>query len=84
MVLVMLHAAAWTSDVEARWATQWRTWAEFPRFAAQLVGWTLPSPKTESLTASARVLENRGVIELEAFDDNGQSLNFSIRPCRSG
>ena len=36
----------------------------------------MPSPKIESLTASTRVLENRGVIELEALVNNGQPLNF--------
>lgn len=70
------RAAAWTSDVETRWATQWLTWEEFPRFAAQLVGWTLPTPQVEGLTASARVEENRGVVELEALDESGQPLNF--------
>jgi len=70
------RAAAWTSDVENRWATQWLTWEEFPRFAAQLVGWTLPAPQAEGLTASARVEENRGLIELQALDENGQPLNF--------
>jgi Ca-activated chloride channel family protein len=70
------RAAAWTSDVENRWATQWLTWEEFPRFAAQLVGWTLPAPQVEGLTASARVEENRGLIELQALDENGQPLNF--------
>ncbi len=70
------RAAAWTSDVENRWATQWLIWDGFPRFAAQLVGWTLPAPQVEGLTASARVDDNRGVIELEALDDAGQPLNF--------
>jgi hypothetical protein len=70
------RAAAWTSDVENRWATQWLAWEEFPRFAAQLVSWTLPAPQVEGLTASARVEENRGIIELEAIDESGEPLNF--------
>ncbi len=70
------RAAAWTSDVEPRWATQWLTWDEFPGFAAQLLGWIIPAPKTEGLTASTRMVENRGVIELEALDNIGQPLNF--------
>ena len=70
------RAAAWTSDVENRWATQWLAWEEFPQFAAQLVGWTLPAPQVEGLTASAQVEENRGVINLEALDESGQPLNF--------
>ncbi|MBU1660026.1 MAG: VWA domain-containing protein [Chloroflexi bacterium] len=70
------RAAAWTSDVESRWATQWLTWEGFPTFAAQLVGWTLPAPQVEGLTASARVEEDRGVIELEAVDENDLPWNF--------
>jgi hypothetical protein len=70
------RAAAWTSDVENRWATQWLAWEEFPSFAAQLVGWTLPAPQVDGLTASARVEENRGIIELQALNENGEPLNF--------
>jgi len=70
------RAAAWTSDVESRWATQWLTWDGFPRFAAQLVGWTFPAPKAEGFSASAFVKENRGVIELEVRGQNGQPQNF--------
>jgi len=70
------RAAAWTSDVENRWATQWLAWEEFPSFAAQLVGWTLPAPQVEGLTAATRVEENRGIIELEALDESGEPLNF--------
>ena len=47
-----------------------------PTFAAQLVGWMLPAPQIEGLTASARVAENGGVIELEALDEAGEPLNF--------
>jgi Mg-chelatase subunit ChlD len=70
------RAAVWTSDLETRWATQWLTWDKFPRFAAQLVGWTLPAPRVEGLTASAYVNENGGIIELEALDEAGQPRNF--------
>jgi uncharacterized membrane protein len=70
------RAAAWTSDVETRWATQWLAWDEFPRFAAQLVGWTLPAPKAEGLSASAHIEENRAVINLEVEDPNGSPINF--------
>jgi len=70
------RAAAWTSDVENRWATQWLAWEKFPSFAAQLVGWTLPAPQVEGLTATARVEENHGIIELEALDKSGEPLNF--------
>ena len=70
------RSAAWTSDVENRWAAQWLAWEGFPRFAAQLVGWVLPAPQSEGLTASASVAESRGIIELEAVDEDGAPRNY--------
>ncbi len=37
------RSVAWTSDTKGRWAKDWVGWAGFPRFAAQLVGWALPT-----------------------------------------
>jgi hypothetical protein len=37
------RAVAWTSDAKGRWAKDWVGWPEFPRFAAQMVGWALPN-----------------------------------------
>ena len=37
------RAVAWTSDVQGHWARDWVNWPEFPRFAAQLIGWVLPN-----------------------------------------
>lgn len=34
---------AWTSDTKGKWAKDWLTWPGFPRFAAQAVGWLLPT-----------------------------------------
>lgn len=70
------RAAAWTSDVETRWATQWLAWDGFPAFSAQLVNWLLPAPQVEGLTALARVTENQGVVELQAVGQDGAPLNF--------
>jgi len=70
------RSAVWTSDLENRWATQWLNWDGFPRFSAQLVGWTLPEPQVDGLSVNARVEENIGVIELEAQSPNGEPLNF--------
>ncbi|MBX0326525.1 VWA domain-containing protein [Oscillochloris sp. ZM17-4] len=36
------HSAAWMSDASGRWAKDWLTWADFPRFAGQLLGSVLP------------------------------------------
>ncbi len=70
------RAAAWTSDVEPRWGTQWLSWEGFPAFSAQLVNWLLPAPQLEGLSASAWVEDNQGFVELHAQGGDGQPLNF--------
>ncbi len=60
------RAAAWTSDLKGQWARDWVAWDGFSRFAAQLVGWTLPAPEIEGLRAQANLVEDRAVISVEA------------------
>lgn len=48
------RTAAWTSDTKGQWAKDWISWPEFPRFAAQLVGWVLPSETNTSLRPELR------------------------------
>lgn len=43
------RAVAWTSDAKGQWARDWVRWPEFPRFAAQLVGWVLPASPADEL-----------------------------------
>jgi hypothetical protein len=69
------RAAAWTSDLKGQWAAAWLAWDGFPRFAAQLVGWTLPAPQVEGLSAQAslpigplRGEDDRAVIRVEAVE----------------
>jgi uncharacterized membrane protein/Mg-chelatase subunit ChlD len=70
------RSAAWTSDLKGQWATDWVAWEGFPRFAAQLVGWTLPSPQEQGLVAQAALEQDRAVIRLEATDEDGRPRNF--------
>jgi len=76
------RAAVWTSDLRSQWALEWLGWQGFSRFAAQLVGWTLPSPQTEGLTTQASLVEN-GVanatlaqVEVNAIRKDGSPYNF--------
>jgi hypothetical protein len=70
------RSAAWTSDMKGQWAQEWLEWRDFPRFAAQLVGWVLPAPKVEGLSAEATLEDGQAVIQLEAVDSSGHPLNF--------
>jgi Mg-chelatase subunit ChlD len=58
------RAVAWTSDTKAKWARDWITWPEFPRFAAQLVGWTLPSAAEQPLSVDIRPSGGQTEIEV--------------------
>ncbi|MEZ4658604.1 MAG: glutamine amidotransferase, partial [Caldilineaceae bacterium] len=69
------RAAAWTSDVEGRWAKEWVAWDGFAAFAAQLVGWTLPTPQLDGIAARATVEEGDAVIHVSALDDAGRPRN---------
>jgi uncharacterized membrane protein len=62
------RSAAWTSDLKGRWAREWVTWDLFPRFAAQLVGWTLPAPQVEGVTAQAKLEDDQALIRVEAAE----------------
>ncbi len=37
------RTVAWTSDTKGKWGRDLVAWDEFGRFAAQLVGWTVPA-----------------------------------------
>jgi hypothetical protein len=62
------RSAAWTSDLKGQWGTEWVAWDEFPRFAAQLVSWTLPAPQVEGLSAQAWLEDDGAVIQVEATE----------------
>jgi Mg-chelatase subunit ChlD len=70
-------AAAWTSDLKAQWATEWVTWDGFARFAPQLVGWLLPAPQIEGISARATLEGDQAVIRVEAADESGRPRNFA-------
>jgi uncharacterized membrane protein/Mg-chelatase subunit ChlD len=70
------RSAIWTSDLKGQWASEWVTWEGFPRFMAQLVGWTLPAPQVEGIDASATVAAGDGVIAVTAADEAGRPRNF--------
>jgi hypothetical protein len=70
------RTAVWTSDLKGQWAADWVAWDGFARFAAQLVGWTLPAPQVEGLTAQATLEDGRAVVRAEATDEAGQPHNF--------
>mgnify|MGYP000937135867 FL=1 len=69
------RAAVWTSDLKGQWAREWVGWDSFPRFASQLVGWVLPMPQVEGLSAGVALEDDGAVIRLDAEDPAGRPLD---------
>jgi uncharacterized membrane protein/NAD(P)H-hydrate repair Nnr-like enzyme with NAD(P)H-hydrate epimerase domain len=66
------RAVAWTSDLKGQWARDWVRWPEFPRFAAQLIGWVLPSGPTSGLATELRTQGTQTVLKVTARDPRGR------------
>ncbi len=65
------RSAAWLSDTEGRWARDWITWAEFPRFAGQLVGAVLPVRGGQEVAAEVVVAGGETTLRLATGPDEG-------------
>lgn len=70
------RSAAWSSDLGGRWAKEWLDWPDFPRFAAQLVGWTLPTPGDERMDLQISVQGDRLSLAANIQNQAGQPRNF--------
>jgi uncharacterized membrane protein len=66
------RSVAWTSDVQSRWARDWVSWPQFPRFAAQLIGWVLPNVSGSGLQAQIQSQGQQTQIAVTALDAAGQ------------
>jgi Mg-chelatase subunit ChlD len=66
------RAVAWTSDFKGKWAKDWVSWELFPRFAAQLIGWTLPSETSESVSTSMRAEGAQSIIDVKINGEDGE------------
>ncbi len=66
------RAVAWTSDTKGKWGADLVRWDQFGRFAAQLVGWTVPVQESEQLSAEARVEGIQAVVSAKLADDKGR------------
>lgn len=66
------RSVAWTSDAKGKWGIDLVRWDQFGRFAAQLVGWTIPAEDPGLLTAEAHVEGTDAVIVAELQDASEQ------------
>jgi Mg-chelatase subunit ChlD len=69
------RAVAWTSDFKGKWGKDWINWPTFPRFAAQLIGWTLPSGNGDGVETNIRTEGTRTIIDVKLADADGRPRN---------
>jgi len=66
---------AWTSDLEARWATDWLRWRAFPPFIAQLVREHMRERAHDELPMSARVELGQLLVDVDAIGPDDRFIN---------
>jgi uncharacterized membrane protein len=76
------RVVAWTSDALGLWTTHWLQWSEAPRWWANLITWTLPTPDSE-LTINGTVVGDTGQLTVDlppgtATGVNGQQVQARI------
>ncbi|HWP34074.1 MAG TPA: VWA domain-containing protein, partial [Thermodesulfobacteriota bacterium] len=71
------RAAAFTSDVKARWGFFWLRWPELPKAMGQMVRWTLRTQRPRDLVVSASVEGGEGRLAVDAVDGAGRPINFA-------
>jgi hypothetical protein len=69
------RAVAWTSDFKGKWGKDWVNWVAFPRFAAQLIGWVLPSAAGDGVDISTRTEGARTIIDVKLTGADGKPRN---------
>ncbi len=65
-----------TSDLSSAWTRQLVNWEHFPAMWAQMVRWASRSAQSESLHAQVRAESEDAVLTVDAFDAEGNYLNF--------
>ena len=72
------RTVAWTSDTKGKWGADLVRWDQFGKFAAQLVGWTVPVQEENALAAAARVEGTQAIVGATLTDAEGQPRTDAI------
>lgn len=81
------RSVAWTSDAKGQWARNWVNWEQFPRFAAQLVGWAVPERNIQNVTTDVYAENSQTVIDVAVQDNSGspyEDLQMTATLIREG
>lgn len=80
---------AWTSDVKARWASQWLRWRHFSRFWAQLIREHMRRHQDRHFALQTERRGDEAVVTLDAIDEDDRFLNellgtLTVKPPKGG
>ncbi len=70
------RSIAYTSDITGRWGGRWPSWGEFRTFWEQSVRWVMRPTGERNVSITTHQDGDIAVVEVEALDDDAQSLNF--------
>ncbi|MEK7366406.1 MAG: VWA domain-containing protein, partial [candidate division NC10 bacterium] len=70
------RAAAFTSDLKAKWGGLWLRWPPFGRVVAQMVRWTLRTKDRADVVTHVAFRDGKGIVSLEAANPQGEFINF--------
>lgn len=71
------RVVTFTSDASTRWAGSWVAWPGFSQFWEQHIRWTMRPSGDATLRVSTENVGNQTRVIIEAFDPDGQRLNFA-------
>jgi uncharacterized membrane protein len=69
------RAVAFTSDATGRWASNWISWQDFPRFWSQAVRWTITEGASNNLESRVLLEGKQARLIVDARDNAGDFLN---------
>ncbi|MFG0245094.1 MAG: VWA domain-containing protein [Phycisphaerales bacterium JB052] len=71
------RVVTFTSDASTRWAGNWVAWPGFSQFWEQHIRWTMRPSGDATMRVSTENMGEKTRVIIEAFDPDGQRLNFA-------
>ena len=69
------RTAAFTSDLRGRWGKAWVEWAEFGKFAGQLVRWTQRKTLHQNMWVNVDLQDGKSELTVDLYDNSDEFIN---------